>query len=466
MISTGGRVIGVALSLFSLGLIARYLGQDDFGNYALILAFLSIFNILADLGLYSLMVREISRPGADEKKIASNIFTLRIVVLLIFLTIAVIAVWFFPYSPQVKVGVAIGSFSFLFLSASHVLMGVFQKYLRTDKAALAEIIGRTSQLGLVVLFVCLDLGFFAILSALIVGALLIFALDLFFARKYIPIALDFDFSYWKKILKTTFPIAISIVFTLIYFKIDSIFLSLGFINKSSANPIADVGIYNIAYKILEGVIFFPAVIVGLVMPLLSKFAIVSQLDFKKIFQKTLDVLIIFVIPLIIGIFILSLPIVTLIGGKDFNVSSPVLQILSFAIGLIFLGNLFGHSIIALNKQKIAAWVYFGGMVFNIITNLIFIPKYSYMGAAITTVFTELLVVLLMVLLIWKTISYFPSFRVIIKTLFSGLIMGLFIYYFQTWNLFLLIGLGAVFYFGVLYLIGGIKKEEILILIKR
>ncbi len=466
LISVGARIIGVALSLVSIGFITRYLGLEGFGSYALILAFLSIFNILADMGLYSLMVREISRPGANEKKIASNIFTLRIIILLMFLSLASITVWFFPYSPQIKIGIAIGAISFLFLSASQVLMGIFQKYFKVDKPALAEVIGRMTQLGLVIFFIHLDLGFFAILFTLVISSALIFVFNFFFARKYIFLSLAFDFSYWKKLLKTAFPIAVSIVFTLVYFKIDSIFLSLGFINRSSINPISDVGIYSIAYKVLEGLIFFPAMLVGLIMPLLSRFAFSDRDQFKKVFQKTLNVLIIFIVPLIIGLLMLSMPIVVLIGGEEFSASAPILQILSFAIGLIFLGSLFSNGIIALNKQKIGAWIYFGGMIFNVIANLILIPKYSLFGAAITTVFTEFLVTALMLILVWKTISSFPSFKIIFKTIFAGLTMGAIIYYFQNWNLFLLIGLGMAVYIGMLYLIKGITKEEIILLLKR
>lgn len=465
IVSAGARIIAVALSLVGIGFIARYLGQEGFGAYSLILAFLAIFSILADFGFYSLMVREISRLGADEKKIASNIFTLRIIALLIFLGLAVLLIWFFPYSHQVKAGIMVASFAFLFMSASQVLMGIFQKYLRMDKASLAELVARVVQLGLIILFIYLDSGFFAILVALIISNFLCFVINFIFIQKYIPLTLAFDFSLWKKLFKIAFPIAISLVLTLIYFKIDSIFLSLGFINRNSANPIVDVGIYNIAYKVLEGLIFFPAMFVGLIMPLLSKFAFSNLKEFKKTYQKTLDVLIIFIIPLIIGLLILSSPIVILVGGKDFVASAKVLQLLSFAVGLIFLGNLFGHSIIALNKQKIGAWIYFGGMIFNIVTNLIFIPKYSYLGAAATTLATELLVTVLMLWLIYKTIHYFPCFKIIFKVLFASLIMGAFIYIFQGWNLFLLIGLGLIIYFTLLYLIKGVKKEELSMLIK-
>ena len=466
IISFLGRVVCVALSLVNIGLIARYLGQEGYGSYALILAFLSIFNNLADFGLYSLMTREISRPGADEKKIASNIFTLRIVILLLFLSLAIGLVWFFPYPVQVKIGIAIASVGFLFLSASQVMMGIFQKYLSVDKPALAEFIGRIVQIGIILFCIENELSLFYILGALVVSSFFIFIINFLFARGYIRFSLAFNFSYWKKVLKTALPIAASIVLTLIYFKIDSIFLSLDFINRGSSNPIRDVGIYNISYKILESLIFFPSMFVGLIMPLLSKFAIANIAQFKKVFQSSLNLLIIIVIPLVVGLVLLSNPIVVFIGGENFFISGSVLKILALAIGLIYLGSLFSNSIIALNKQKAGAWIYFIGMIFNIITNLIFIPKYSYLGAAFTTVLTEFLVTVLMLILVYRTISYFPSFKTGPKSIFASLLMGGFIYYFQQGSLFLVIGASILIYLVILYFIKGIAKEDIILLTKK
>ena len=465
IVSTGARIIGVALSLIGIGLIARYLGQEGFGSYSLILAFLYIFNNLADLGLYSLMVREISRPGADERKIASSIFTVRLIALVFFLGVASIIVWFFPYSSQVKTGTMLAAVSFIFLSMGQVLMGIFQKYLRTDRAAIADVAGRLFQLAFIVLFVRIDFGLYGIIFSLIIGCFVNFILLFIFARKHVLFSLDLGFSRWKEVIKTALPIAVSLVLTLIYFKIDSVFLSIPAINRYSPNPISDVGIYGIAYKILEGLSFFPAMLVGLIMPLLSGTAFLETEKFKKIFQKTLDVLVIFIIPLVVGLLILSLPIVVLVGGKDFSASAPVLTVLSFAIGLIFLGNLFGSAIIALNKQKTGAWIYFIGMIFNIAANLVIIPKYRYVGAAATTLATEFLVTVFMVILIYKAIHYFPKFN-IIKPLIAGAIMAGFLYLGQGSNVFLLAGLGALIYFVLLYFIKGIRKEEIWLLINR
>ena len=68
----------VVLSLYSIRLITEYLGPDGFGKYATILAFFAFFSALVDLGLAQVIVREISREGADEKSIFGKIFTLRL----------------------------------------------------------------------------------------------------------------------------------------------------------------------------------------------------------------------------------------------------------------------------------------------------------------------------------------------------------------------------------------------------
>ncbi|MCD6528054.1 oligosaccharide flippase family protein, partial [bacterium] len=124
------RAIGLALALIILGFITRYLGAFGFGEYTTILAFLYIFSVLSDFGLYSICVREISVPLTDEKKVVSNIFTIKFFAGLFCFTVGAFIGLFFPYSLNVKIGILIGAVGFWFLSNAQVLTGIFQKYLR------------------------------------------------------------------------------------------------------------------------------------------------------------------------------------------------------------------------------------------------------------------------------------------------------------------------------------------------
>jgi len=451
--SAGARVVQTALAFVIIILIVRYLGEKGFGDYIIVVTFIYIFSVFADLGLYSIVVREISREDADEKKIINNAFTLRLTAGLFIFCLAYFASLLFPYSDNVRFGIAVAALGFWTLSNIQVLMGLFQKRLAMDKVAIAEIAGRVAQLFFVWYFIANDFGFLHIIFAIFLGALVNFFLVLYFASKYVKIKLEFDFRFWKKLLLQSYPLAISAILVLIYFKLDTIFLSV--MKTSEA-----VGIYGLSYKILENLIFFPAMIVGLTMPIMSKYIFTNQDKFKSVVQRTLNFLIIAFIPIAFGVIMTSDKIIKLFSDEGFRDSPLVLNILIIALGFIFLGALFSNVIIAANRQKRLAQIYFVGMIFNVVTNIIFIPKYSYFGAAATTVATELLITALMIGVIYKTIKFIPSFGISRKALLASLLMALVLYYFSHLNIFFLAVIGAAVYIPVIYFIGGISKEEI------
>jgi len=454
LFSAGARIIEMAIALVIIGLTTRYLGDGGFGDYIIVITFVYIFSVIADLGLYSIVVREISREGANEEKIINNAFTLRFVAGFFILGSAFFVSLIFPYSENVKMGIGIAAVGFWILSNIQVLMGLFQKHLAMDKVAIAEILGRVIQLLFVLTCIELDLGFLYIIFSIFLGAIFNFVLVLLFTSKYIKIRLRFDFKFWKKILKQAYPLAVSAILVLIYFKLDTIFLSVMKTREA-------VGVYGLSYKILENLIFFPAMIVGLTMPIMSRYIFTDRNKFKSVVQRTLNFLLIAVVPMIVGVVFISDEIIKLLGGGEGFKDSPfVLNILMMALGFIFLGALFSNIIIAANKQKILAQIYFIGMIFNIITNFIFIPRYSYFGAAATTVVTEILVTVLMILVVYRSIKFIPSFAILFKVSLASFLMAVVLYYFSYLNIFYLLVLGVVTYSLVIYFIGGVSKEEI------
>jgi len=142
VVQIAGKIIATILGLVAVAIITRYLGLIGFGEYTTIITFLSVFGILADLGLTLVTTQMISQPGVDEEKILNNLFTLRLVSALFFLALAPVTIIFFPYSPEVKAGVAIAVFSFFFIALNQIFVGLFQKKLRMDKVSIAEVSSR------------------------------------------------------------------------------------------------------------------------------------------------------------------------------------------------------------------------------------------------------------------------------------------------------------------------------------
>ncbi len=453
LVSAAVRVAGTVISLATIGFVTRYFSRAEWGEFSIILAFGGIFAVLADLGLYQMMVREISREGASENKIINNIFTLRLFSSLFIFALAPIASLFLPYSDLTRLGIALGMVGFWFLTDVQVLVGIFQKYLRMDKVALAEFSGKIVQFLAVIWFIKEGFGFLWIVLTVVLGGLINFLIVWYLLAGHAKLRLDFDFPFWKEIWRKSRSLAMANILTMIYFSANAIILSVFW-------PPEDVGIFRLSYKVLEGLIFFPTMFVGLIMPLLSRYALPDFKMFKKTFQRTFDILMIFGWPLVFGGIIVSPQIIQLLGGSQYQESVMILKILMAAVGFIFLGTLFSFGLIALGKQKILLKISAAGMAVNLILNLIFIPKYSFLAAAWVTVLTEGLVLGLMFWVFWRFWRLWPSFRSALKSFLAALIMSLFLWYFHEKNLLFLVSLGGMIYFLTLWLFKGFSLKDL------
>lgn len=453
VVSTIAKILSTVLALVNIGLITRYLGVNGFGNYATVLAFFSFFGAILDLGLYSIGTREISRDGANEQKIMSNVFTLRFLSAGFLFFIVPILMLLLPYDQEVKRGILIISISYVFSSSYTVLNGIFQKNLRMDKVSITEFFGKIVQVGFVFLAIRNNWGFESIMLSVLVNSVFAFGVVLYLSRKYVNFSLDFDFKYWKKFLKMSLPVGVASLVSFLYFKMDTIILSI--IKGSEA-----VGIYNMAYKIIENITFFPGMIVGLILPLLSMYIFKDKNNFTKIINKTAKVFFMINVPLIIGTLFLSEDIIKIIGGGEFLISANVLRILIFALAFIFFGNLFNSILLSANFQKRLMYVLSLCAIFNIILNLLVIPKYSYIGAAVVSVITEFLVVFATGYFAKKSLDYKMSVKGWDRILFSGLAMGIFLFVFSELN-FIFSFLGSVLMYGLfLWITRAITIKEV------
>jgi len=451
------KVLSTVLALVGIGFITRYLGQEGFGDYSIVLAFFAFFGAIADLGLYSITARNISREGADEEKIVGNVLALRIFASLGVFALSPLIVFFLPYSSEVKLGIILAAFAFVFSSTYSVLNGIFQKNLSMDKVATIELLGKVLQVAAIITAVKMDLGFMAIILSLLLYMVFNLVLVVISAKKHIAIKLRFDFTYWKKFLKESLPMGISVMVTFLYFKLDTILLS---ILKDSSQ----VGIYNAAYKVIENLTFFPAMIIGLVLPLMARNIFSDRKRFEYISNETAKVFFLLIIPIVVGALFLSEQIIALIAGPEFSQSAGVLRILIFALAFIFFGNFFNNILIAGNQQKKLMYVLSGAAIFNISANSMAIPMFSYSGAASISLFTEMLVVLLTFYLTKKYVGYVPKIGNFSGILVSGAAMAIFLFVFSAINIFSLVIGSAAIYFLFLFLTKTITTGEILSII--
>lgn len=461
IIQTISKVIATVLGLATVVIMTRYLGAEGFGQYTIIITFLSFFAIVADFGLTLVTVQMISSVSrGEESRILSNLFSLRLVSAVVFLGLAPLAVLFLPYDPIIKLGVAITAFSFFFIALNQILVGLFQKKLRMDKVAIAEVVGRVVLLLGVIMVWQFDLGLIHIMTVTVFSSAISFLLHFQFSRKFARIKLSFDKLLWKKIIKKSWPLALTIFFNLIYLKADILVLSL---IKSQS----DVGIYGAAYKVIDILITFPFMFAGIVLPIMTaRWIAGDKQGFNNALQRSFNFMAVVAIPLIIGAQFTAKKIMVLVGSNEFADSGSVLRILILASGIIFLGCIFSHAIIAINKQKKIIGVYVFTAVTAVAGYLIFIPKYSYFGAAWVTIYSELIIALAALYIVWKYAKFLPNLKIAGKALLASLLMAIIIYFMDELNLFIILSAAVIIYCSAIYLLKGVTKKDVMELVKR
>jgi len=450
-----GKTIATVLGLVAIAIMARYLREIGFGQYTTIITFLSFFGIIADFGLTLITSQMISQPGNNQTALLNNLFSLRLISAVFFLGLAPLIVLFFPYEPIIKLGVAVTVLSFFFTALNQILVGFFQKNLTMTIVAIAEVVSRIILLGGVVITAYLNLGLLSIMVATVIASLVSFIMHYWFSRRFIKIDWQIDLTVWREIIKKSWPLGLTIFFNLIYLRADIFILSL---LKSQA----DVGLYGATYKVIDVLTTLPFMFAGLILPILTlEWASKNFLKFNQVLQKSFDAMIILAIPLIVGAQLTAKPLMLLIAGKDFAQSGNILKILILAIGFIFIGCLFAHAVIALDKQKNIIGAYIFTAVTSLIGYLIFIPRFSYYGAAWVTVYSELAIAVFSLYIIVKYSGFRPNFKVFLKSLAAALIMGLSVYLLiDKINLIFIILLAGLIYFIGLYLLKGIDKEDL------
>lgn len=449
-----GKVVTTILGIFVVALMTRYLGKDGFGQYITVTAFLAFFGIIVDFGLSLTATRTVGKPDIDANKFLSNMMTIRLLSSFVFMGLAPLVVWFFPYAIEVKLGVLIVTWSFFFISINNILASVFQKEIKMFIYTIAEVAGRIVLLFGIGLAIYFHLSIYYIFLMITLGSFTHMIISFIAARRYVKFKFAFDKKYWVAIFKKSWPIAISISCNLLYLKTDTIILSL-------VRPEADVGLYGASYRVVDILTMLPSLFMGLILPVFTTYFIQkNHYKLRNLMQMSFDAMVVVALPIVLGTMVVGQKLMVLIAGPEFVASGSILKILIWAVAAIFMGVLFGYLVVGVNKQKKMIWGYLSVAVVSLILYVIFIPIYGYWAAAIITVASELLIAIITAVVVSRTIKFFPSLKIFLKALVAAVIMAGVLYLLQDLNVILLLVIAMVIYFGLLLLFRAVKKETI------
>jgi len=253
--------VGTAvISIFLISMLTKYLPIELYGLYSKIYNYLWIFAFLADLWLYTIAIREITRDRNNSEKIVGNILTLRcllgIWILFLALWIAFVLPW---YNSQLALfGIGIVSVFTIVSLINSSLLALMQSYMKIEFSLISNILWKLVNVSFIayiifVLFPKMQAGDFSnsflyILFAGLIWIVLTTLLNYLYARKLARISFQFDKEYIKHIIKISLPYGIALFLSVVYFKIDIILLS---ILEPTEKADISIALYSLPMKVVE-----------------------------------------------------------------------------------------------------------------------------------------------------------------------------------------------------------------------
>jgi len=380
------RIFNIIGGIFVGAWVARYLGPENFGLLSYVISFVALFGPISNLGLDSIVIRNIVFNPDDKNKILGTTFILKILGGLLSLVFVIVTVSLLRPGDKVSlVLVSILSLKLVFLSFDTIDLW-FQSQINSQYS----VISKKSAFFLIVIVKVMMVFLKAPLIAFILATLLetIFgALGLLIVYQY----RERDINSWKvnlklskQLLRNSWPLIFSGLAIMIYMKIDKIMLGQMIGNNA-------VGIYSVATRISEVWYFIPMAIAASVFPAIIRSRKKgNEALYEKKMQTLYDILTLLSYLTAISLAILASPIIRILFGAAYTQSIPILKIHIWAFIFISLGVARGKWLITEELMKIAMLFTVMGAIANVGLNYALIPKYGGLGAAWATFISYLI----------------------------------------------------------------------------
>lgn len=388
-----GRVIGLFYTIF----LARNLGVSDFGLFTAALAYFSLVSSVADFGFNRFLIREVAKDQYKSSQLLCSISLLRLTVAAILFALLSVILYFFDPDKMRILLTLLAVLAVLPLALAQSLDAIFIAFRRFQYSAFALVTLNVSTTILGIVLINSGFGSLGAVVALILGQLCyLIILYLLTLQQRIKLISTVKPAVLKEVTLGSLPYGLLGMLGLIYFRVDTLLLSY-------LRGNFEVGIYTVAYRFLEAVVFIPTVLSTVLFPVLSKLHEESPKQIKSLYFKSMKIMLLVSLGVVLG-YLIILPFLIRVLLPNYLASLEVIKILALAIPFMFL-HVPASSVVLSTDKYLGKIILLSTipLTFNIVANLIFIPNYGFLAAAWITVASDVLSLLLIFLFIRKYI---------------------------------------------------------------
>lgn len=378
LLLTGAQLSRGLVRLLFVFVVARLLGPNQFGVYALLLALVEMLAVASGSGYADYLTREAAKDPRVGWGLGSQLIWLRLSCLAPLVGAGAGILWALHYSKSVVIAAIWLSLSLAPRSISEAVQGVLRGIDRCIAYAVVEWSFDLALLGgVVLLFVGGgSLNRIIVVEVLAATAAAVASLVfLFWFRSSERIGLSA-----RELLKKS---AIFNIYTFVgnlYDRLDIVLVS-----KMAGNYAT--GVYSAAYRPISMLQLVPYGVLYSLLPALSRNGTDSETRGRL--EKAMGLLLSVSFATVLATMVLAGPAVRLLLGQSYAESAVALKILIWAIILRYLNYALSVQLLAACQERVFVVTSLICLGVNVIGNFIFIPIYSWRAAAALTIATEL-----------------------------------------------------------------------------
>jgi O-antigen/teichoic acid export membrane protein len=376
---TGQLLIRVLSVLFGIAVVRRF-GSDTFGQYASVLAFVSLFSVLSDLGLGAWGVRAVAENRTRTSDLIWRIASLRVVLSAATATVIIgLAALLYPVQQVVGIAVACGSLFLFGINGAFDMAWLGHE--RLDISSAISVVNQVAFVAIGTVVLVMHGGVVALILASLAALAIATAVSWRRARRLLAVAPPRPMlrGSWT-LVRACAPIGIVQITLLISYKADTVLLSLFRDN-------ATVGVYAVAYNLIFSLMLLSHSVNLAVFPALSR-ASGDRAAIAQLATRAMKYLLVVSVPIAFGGALLASQLIPLLYTDAFRQSAIVLRIVIWVLPLMFLTEFCGYYANAIHRERAAGLAALVMAGINIACNAICIPRFGIWAAAIITVITE------------------------------------------------------------------------------
>ena len=369
----------------------RVLGPYDAGRYVAAITTAGFFEILANYGLDILLIRDVSQDKSRANHYLFNTTLLRLGAGVVASIPILLFMWSTNYSENPLttaevVAIILIMVGMVFSGMSKGVTGLFYVYEEAEIPAGMTTATTILKVGLGVVVLLLGYSFVGLAAVSILVNIITLVVLLVLAMRHFGLVgpWRFDWGLQRSLIHKGFPLMLIHLLQTIFISIDILLLRLMLDNGEEV-----VGWYQNAYKWFNALQVIPAFFTLALFPIISREIEKAMDSARRMYTMSLKLMLLLALPIAVYTTFLAYFLVRLLAGLQYLPNGAIaLQIVIWSIPFGWLNSVTNYVLIALGLERIQPRAFAIAVGFNIVTNILFIPRYSFVAASVTTILSE------------------------------------------------------------------------------